>query len=75
MSRQEIHDKLSGWGWKPSIGYAVMAGGYRVDLEQYDKLRGFMVTNGSLSSNLWVSERELETNIAVKFFLENIANK
>lgn len=76
MNRKEVYDMLIGWGWKPSTFYVILAGQYFIDLEGYDKLRGFMVREtDKMSCSLWVSEGDLSTNFAVKFFLQEIANK
>ena len=53
-----------------------MAGQYMIDLESYDKLRGFMVREtDKMSCSLWVAETDLSNNFAVKFFLQEIASK
>lgn len=72
MDRSSIASLLITWGWKSSGGYLYSLGDYTVDIEGYDKLRGFMIRNGSPDNSLWVAEGDWDKNIAVKFFFTHL---
>lgn len=63
---------LTTWGWKSSGGYLYQLGNYSIDIESWDKQRGFMIRNGSPINSLWVEEGDWNKNLAIKFFLTHL---
>lgn len=74
MSRTDVKQLLISWGWVSSGDYAVAIGYYRINLEAIPKNHGFAVKTNNPSDQLWVTEADLKHNIAVKFFLQNLAH-
>lgn len=73
MSRTDVKELLISWGWVSSGDHSVAIGHYRIDLEAIPKNHGFAVKTGNPVDQLWVTESDLKYNIAVKFFLQNVA--